>query len=226
MTVNQAAIDRKNRFLEEKKSVSSVKELVKHKVEQPFTLWFNSEGDILSFSQNEIAPRNGWYTYDFEPEQLSVLYNGTHNYIVVKDQLVENKYSIQRKVLEEQLISKEEYFLHEVPFVRVSPRGIRLELTKNHLKIALDTNIKQLYEGISPVKATAKSQRTFEFYITKTGDPHILYDQGSVYFSQLLTSDVVKIKLNKQLPKEVSIYTKKLFESKYRYSVTDKRKTN
>lgn len=221
------ALERKKRFLEIKNKHGTVKDIIKENESVPYRVWFIETGEIVAYTQDEtLEPKDNWITYNFTPEQTLVLKNGVQNYLVKIDPLVENKYSIERKVIEETIVNKDDSFLQEVPITFIDLfKGVKLELHNDAVCISLSKNIVSEYKGISSAQAYIKGVKKLVFYITAKGDPHYYYDSFEIEFGKLLESSkkFVPIELPiAEWPSEFSIFTKKLFDN---YFIRDLRGT-
>lgn len=210
------ALARKKRFLEVKAEHGNVKNILKINELIPYRVWFLDTGEIVSCTQDEtLEPKDDWLTFNFSPEQTAVLKNGIHNYVIKSDPLVENKYSIERKVFEETILNKDDSFLQEVPVTFIDVNGVKIDVHDDAVCLSLSKNIVSMYEGISSTEAYVKGVRKLIFYITAKGDPHYYYDSFEIEFGKLLESSKKSIPVELPIdewPSEFSVFTKKLFD--------------
>lgn len=208
--MNKKVLERKKRFLEAREKAGGAAQLQEQEMNKPYKLYFDSAGEIVCFTKEDVEPHEDWLTHDFAQEQLSILLeNGTNNYHVVKDPLVDNLYSIELKTYAFTESFVEDYLL-EVGDNDVDDSDIFCEVTKDHLKIWFSEKTKKLYEGIDPFSATMKGKRILPFYVTAKNDPYNLFQKHFVSISELIENDVVTLTNNGDF-RNFSVYTRRIF---------------
>lgn len=213
--VSEQALARKKKFAQIKAEAgNNIRTLRKTLAEREWRVWFFENGEIITFTQDhELVPKENWLTYDFTQEQLSILIGKNINeYVVKKDPLVDNLYSIEVKTIEKSVVSAEQNFLIEIVENRIETFDVLCELFEDRMNITLNNQVLDSYKEIDPEKATVNQRKKFIFYFTAKNDPHILLAQHSVYLKDLLTEKTVTVNFN-DVFSECSVYTKKLFNN-------------
>lgn len=198
--------DRKKRFLEFKKIAGgSVKDIVEMKKNSPYRVYFDSTGKIKYFGNQQIDVDPEWLTYDFTQEQLSVLKEGKiQEYVIVKDKLLDNLYSIQVKTQE--IKKRKQRHLEEIQ-VSDQNADIICELYTDKISFKMSRALKNKV-GNNPI-----GTKYVTFYVTAKGDPHWLF-RRIVIPTQALLNKKISVKDDFGDEREnLSVYTKKVFDS-------------
>lgn len=198
--------ERKKKFLAAKKEAGgSVSALVESLKNRPYKLFFDKSGNITYFGQETFDVPESWETYNFSQEQLAVLKNAdTSKYIIYKDKLVENLYSIRPKTFE--ISQRTISFLEEV-LGNEMDGDVLCEITKDKVSFRFS---KQLRNRIGESSLTAKNM---VFYLTAKNDPHWLFKKITVPTERLLKKKITyAAELDIDL-RTLSLYTRKIFDS-------------
>lgn len=213
--ITDAAAERRRKFLEAKEqSGGSAEQLIESQKNLPWTLYFDSAGNIQCFTnQPEFVPNSDWLTHDFTQDQLEILKDKDHRkYMVVIDPKVENLYHIQLRPLDDVYIPSSRDFLTEVEYSDAdSDYEIRCKIKDKQLIVSLHTDIKAEYADIYPISATRNGARILRFYVTEPHDPHVMYEYKTVSLADLLTHESVVRELGDDL-EHCSLYTNKIFD--------------
>jgi hypothetical protein len=206
--MNNAAADRKKRFLALKAQAGGAESLMQIQKNQPYRVYFDQHGEITCITKTEIEPDPAWLTHDFAQDQIDMLKSGTSKFVVVQDARRSGSYSIQQRVASscEPAITE---FLTEIELTHDA--DVYCNVFNNMIKISVSDQIRELYRDTDPQQATVKGQRTLSFFITGFRDPHVLYEKHHVPLCNLLTVQEICIQLESDY-ENYSIYTLKLFD--------------
>jgi hypothetical protein len=212
--ITSAAEKRRQKFMSRKQeSGGSADALMKELKTRPWKLYFSSEGTIECLTQNEVedvAP--DWHTYDFPQEDLENLIDkDLRRYQVVQDTKDKNIFHVELKPIDTVKILSNDQFLQEVEFGDTEDFDIKCNIKGKKLTVEMSQRIKDEYEGVYPVSATRNGYRILRFYITKPGDPHIMYEYKNTGIADLLINDKVEFDLGIDL-EHCGLYTNKIFD--------------
>lgn len=199
------ASDRKRIFKEAKAAAGgSVDKLIEYLKSRPFKVYFDKSGNITYFGQDDVDPINNWKTHAFSQDQLEILKDAdTNKYVVVKDKIVDNVYSIQPKTFE--MTKRTVTFLEEI--ISVDDSDVICELSRETISFRFSKNLRRRIGESKP------STPALTFYLTAKNDPHWLFKKFSVPTDKLLTKKIsYKLGLDVEIS-SLSLYTKKVFDT-------------
>jgi hypothetical protein len=183
----------------------TVEEILKFKQDRPYRVYFDQRGEITYFGNDDIKIDPEWLTHDFTPDQLSVLQNAkTEKFCVVKDRLIDNLYSIQTKTYE--VTHRKQQHLEEIN-QDILNADIVCEMHDDKICFTMGSALR------SQIGQSKLSVKTLTFYLTAKGDPHWLFKRLVVPADRMLKKKIVfktNIKAHKD---DLSIYTKKVFDT-------------
>ena len=217
--ISNAALERKKRFLAEKEKAGSIDKLIDQQKEKDWVVYFNDSGDIVCFTQTEVAVKDDWQTYEFSQEQLKILTDNKDElakYRINVDPTVDNLYSIQLKEINSIYTESEKEFLNEIEYGKSTSFNIKVAVNSAELVVYLSNKTKEIYKDMYPISATVQGQRMLKFFLTAEHDPHIMFHYEIISLAELITEKKVVRKLPGDL-RHCSVYTVKLFD-KYQRS--------
>jgi len=219
--ISEAALARKKAFQEAKQEAGNAETLQFLQKNKPWTVYFNDEGDVVCFSNNEnqeIDP--DWITHDFTQEQLGILHGkDLTKYRVRKEETVENVYVIELKPIETVYVSAKEDFLYEVETSSARKWDLKLEVHKDDVVVKLGKAVLESYADVYPISATIKGQRLIKIFITAPDDPHVMFHYQVIALADLLSNKgEVKFDVDHDF-REYGFYTNKLFDVYVKKSV-------
>lgn len=213
--VSNQALERKKRFLAEKEKAGNIEKLLDSYEKRDWKLWFDKQGEIVCFTQNDVKPNKDWLSHEFSQDQLKILVDNQddlNRYWVCVDPEVDNLYSIEVKSIENNYVDSERDFMDEIAYSKSALYDVKCSITQTpELVVELSKKAKEPYKKIYPISATIKGQRLLKFFITAENDPHVLFHYEVISLAELITEDKVKRKLPLDL-RHCSIYTLKLFD--------------
>ena len=212
--ISQAALDRKKRFLAEKKKAGNIQDLMDSQKEKDWTIYFNEHGDIVCLTQNEVEVKDNWKTYAFSQEQLQILIDNKDDlakYCINVDPSVDNLYSIQLKEITSIYTESEKEFLNEIEYGRSTSFDIKVAVNSSELVITMSNKTKEPYKDVYPISATIQGQRLLKFFLTAEHDPHVMFHYEIISLAELITEKKVVRELPADL-RRCSVYTVKLFD--------------
>ncbi len=212
--INNAALERKKRFLAEKEKAGSVQNLIDSQKEKDWTIYFNDLGDIVCLTQNEVDVKDEWKTYAFSQEQLKILIDNKDDlakYCINVDPSVDNLYSIQLKEITSIYTESEKEFLNEIEYGRSTSFDIKVAVNSAELVVTMSNKTKEPYKDVYPISATIQGQRLLKFFLTAEHDPHVMFHYEIISLAELITEKKVVRELPADL-RRCSVYTVKLFD--------------
>jgi hypothetical protein len=211
--VTDQALERKKRRAEIKEEAGNIRKLRRSLLTREWRVWFDHDGNIITFTQSDLEPKENWNTHDFTQDQLQILVGkDTGRYVVVKDKEIDNLYSIQVRTDNFYKLDKNSFLAEIKDFEKETDYyAVLCTLSKDCFNVALNTDIKAEYTNIKPKDAIKEGSRNLVFYLTAWKDPHIFLEEISVSLEDLLINNSVDVKIS-GTPDQFSVYTKKLFQ--------------
>jgi hypothetical protein len=204
---------RRRRFLKAKKDAGGdIESLQAATFNRDFIVYFNADGDILSYSQEKVKKQRGWKQATFTREQVEILKGkNTNLYRVIQDPNVDTVYSIELKPVESVFVRTEQSFVTLIEEGKKTGADIIVNFVDGNFVVAVTKKILKKYKDIEPKLANINGSKVLKFYFTSLRDPHFLVHNINVSLEDLLT----KVKVETKVPPKMnqcSVYTLKLFD--------------
>ena len=212
--VSDVALRRKQAFLKAKEEAGGAQELVDAIKNQPWQVYFNTDGDIVCFTNNnEASPEPEWLSYEFTKEQVSILFDkDLRKYRIKQDPVEENVFSIELRPIETIYVQADKDFQYEIEESNTRKWDLKLEVFKSKLRFTLSKAQKEKYKDIYPISATVNGQRLFKFAITAPKNPHFMFQYEVIALADLITNKYVEVDAECDF-RDHSIYTNKVFDT-------------
>ncbi|MDB4335377.1 hypothetical protein OAA05_00915 [bacterium] len=204
---------RRRRFLKAKKDAGGdIESLQAATFNKEFIVYFNADGDILSYSQEKVKKQKGWEQATFTREQVEILKGkNTNLYRVVQDPNIDTIYSIELKPIESVFVRTEQSFVTIIQKDKKTGAEILVYFEDNKFIVELTSKVLKKYKNIEPALATINGSKELKFYFTSLNDPHFLIHNINISLEKLLSSSKVETKVPPKL-NQCSVYTLKLFD--------------
>ena len=204
---------RRRRFLKAKKDAGGdIESLQAATFNRDFIVYFNADGDILSYSQEKVKKQRGWKQATFTREQVEILKGkNTNLYRVIQDPNIDTVYSIELKPVESVFVRTEQSFVTLIEEGKKTGADIIVNFVDGNFVVAVTKKILKKYKDIEPKLANINGSKVLKFYFTSLRDPHFLVHNINVSLEDLLT----KVKVETKVPPKMnqcSVYTLKLFD--------------
>ena len=214
--VSEAALARKQRFLEAKQELGgTIQDVTKHFESLDWTLWHEEDGTIVSMSKepNEDLDSN-YEVATFSNEQIAILENkNTNMYRIVTDPKNKHVKYIQVRPVEVERIATEDFYLYQVDKPNKKRNyDIKITLSKTTLTISAHANLIKQYDDVDLSSAIIKGRKIIPFYITSKNDPSFMLHHINLSLENLLINKEVVF----ELPEDytgASVFTLKLFDN-------------
>lgn len=213
--VSEAALARKQRFLEAKEELGgTIQDVTKHYEKLDWTIWFEEDGTIVSMSKEPNEDLSEKFEFaTFTNDQAKILVDKNWNmYRIVTDKKNTHVKYIQVKPVEIDRIATEDFYLYQVDNQNKRVYDLKLSMSKTTLTISAHANIIKEYEDIEISSAIRKGRKIIPFYITTKNDPSFM-----LYYINLSLEELLE---NKQvvydMPEDytgASVFTLKLFDN-------------
>ena len=213
--VSEAALARKQRFLEAKEELGgTIQDVTKHYEKLDWTIWFEEDGTIVSMSKEPNEDLSEKFEFaTFTNDQAKILVDKNWNmYRIVTDKKNTHVKYIQVKPVEIDRIATEDFYLNQVDNQNKRVYDLKLSMSKTTLTISAHANIIKEYEDIEISSAIRKGRKIIPFYITTKNDPSFM-----LYYINLSLEELLE---NKQvvydMPEDytgASVFTLKLFDN-------------
>lgn len=212
--VSDAALARKQRFLELKEKHGDINSIQKYQASLPWQIWYNTNGDIVSISKEENAEFDNVYQKaSFSNEQVKILLDKNLNlYRIATDEFNSTVKYIEAKPIESTKVISDDHFLYQVDTLTTRNYDIKVIVSRGHLIIEPHKNLLNKYKDIDKNNAVIKGRKIMPFYITTKNDPSFLLQSIQVSLTSLLTDKKVVIPLELE-DDNFSVFTLKLFDS-------------
>ena len=213
MDISEQAKQRKKKFLELKKQAGSFTKLRTDARKKQYRVYFDKNGDIITFTDSEIQTEDHWKTYDFKQEELQILIGKNINrYRVVKDPKVANMYYIEPRQNEAPEVDVNKNFLFCVSDkTNTKNPEIICKLKGKTVTVTMTDYAKTPYTEIEPSLARKKNKSMLQFYITAPNDPHMMFREFDISLKELLTNESVEYTLDATFD-DCSLYTVAIFD--------------
>lgn len=203
---------RRRRFIKAKNKAGDFYKLQINELKKDSTVWFTSDGTIMSIAKEKIKPQKDWKSATFSHEQIEILKGKNLNlYHVVQDPNVETVFSIEVRPIESLYVRSEDDFVTLIEKSSSKTFDISISTNENKLNLKLSKKLKTKYKKQDIKSVTAKGKKDFNFYFTSLNDPHFMIYYVNVSLQELIEKDIVV----KEIPEgmdQCSIYTIKSFD--------------
>jgi len=212
--VTKVANERRKRFLKLKENYEDVNDLIKAQLERDIIIVFDSKGNILSVSPNDVG--HDFSDKDlskaiFTKEQVTILEGRNWNdYMVKTDPIHATKYTIAVKPTEKQFVKTSD-FLEKIELSKSRSYDVSVKLSDNTFTVKLSNKTKKQFKDIDTKIASIKSIRQFAFYITAENDPHYMLHTERVTLKDLIENTSIERKIPLELA-QCDVYTMKIFD--------------
>mgnify|MGYP001292840882 FL=1 len=213
--VSEAALARKQRFLEAKKELGgTIQDVTKHYKNLDWTVWHEQDGTIVSMSKepNEDLSEK-FEVATFTNDQAKILVDKNWNmYRIVTDKKNTHVKYIQVKPVEIDRVATEDFYLYQVDNQNKRVYDIKISMSKTKLTISAHANIIKEYDDIEISSAIRKGRKIIPFYITTKNDPSFMLHYVNLSLEELLENKQVVY----DMPEDytgASVFTLKLFDN-------------
>ena len=213
--VSEAALARKQRFLEAKKELGgTIQDVTKHYKNLDWTVWHEQDGTIVSMSKepNEDLSEK-FEVATFTNDQAKILVDKNWNmYRIVTDKKNTHVKYIQVKPVEIDRVATEDFYLYQVDNQNKRVYDIKIRMSKTKLTISAHANIIKEYDDIEISSAIRKGRKIIPFYITTKNDPSFMLHYVNLSLEELLENKQVVY----DMPEDytgASVFTLKLFDN-------------
>ena len=212
--VTKLANERRKRFLKLKENYEDVNDLIKAQLDRDIIIVFDSKGNILSVSPNDVG--HDFSDKDlskaiFTKEQVTILEGRNWNdYMVKTDPIHATKYTIAVKPTEKQFVKTSD-FLEKIELSKSRSYDVSVKLSDNTFTVKLSNKTKKQFKDIDTKIASIKSIRQFAFYITAENDPHYMLHTERVTLKDLIENTSIERKIPLELA-QCDVYTMKIFD--------------
>tara|TARA_B100001115_G_scaffold173279_1_gene157259 strand:- start:155 stop:823 length:669 start_codon:yes stop_codon:yes gene_type:complete len=213
--VSEAALARKQRFLEAKQELGgTIQDITKHYENLDWTVWHEEDGTIVSMSKEpneELSEK--FEVATFTNDQAKILVDKNWNmYRIVTDKKNTHVKYIQVKPVEIDRVATEDFYLYQVDNQNKRVYDIKLSMSKTKLTISAHANIIKEYDDIEISSAIIKGRKIIPFYITTKNDPSFMLHYINLSLEELLEHKQVVY----DMPEDytgASVFTLKLFDN-------------
>lgn len=213
--VSEAALARKQRFLELKKEHGgNVDGITKHYESLDWNLWHETDGTIVSMSKEPNEDLSSKYeTATFSNEQIEILKDKNWNlYRIIVDKHNKHVKYIQVRPIEIDRISSDEFFLYQVDKNTKRSYDVKISLSKKKFTISAHANLIKQYSDIELSSAIIKGRKIIPFYVTTKNDPSFLLQTINISLEELIKNKKVSVDMPENFIGS-SVFTLKLFDN-------------
>ena len=213
--VSEAALARKQRFLEAKEELGgTIQDVTNHYEKLDWTIWFEEDGTIVSMSKEPNEDLSEKFEFaTFTNDQAKILVDKNWNmYRIVTDKKNTHVKYIQVKPVEIDRVATEDFYLYQVDNQNKRVYDLKLSMSKTTLTISAHANIIKEYEDIEISSAIRKGRKIIPFYITTKNDPSFMLHYVNLSLEELLENKQVVY----DMPEDytgASVFTLKLFDN-------------
>lgn len=213
--VSEAALARKQRFLEAKEELGgTIQDVTKHYEKLDWTIWFEEDGTIVSMSKEPNEDLSEKFEFaTFTNDQAKILVDKNWNmYRIVTDKKNTHVKYIQVRPVEIDRVATEDFYLYQVDNQNKRVYDLKLSMSKTTLTISAHANIIKEYEDIEISSAIRKGRKIIPFYITTKNDPSFMLHYVNLSLEELLENKQVVY----DMPEDytgASVFTLKLFDN-------------
>ena len=156
---------RRRRFLKAKKDAGGdIESLQAATFNRDFIVYFNADGDILSYSQEKVKKQRGWKQATFTREQVEILKGkNTNLYRVIQDPNVDTVYSIELKPVESVFVRTEQSFVTLIEEGKKTGADIIVNFVDGNFVVAVTKKILKKYKDIEPKLANINGSKVLKF---------------------------------------------------------------
>ena len=206
---------RRRRFLKVKKEHGDVYKLQKHLETQPYTIWWDDNGEIKVITPDPKSilksKVKGLKSAEFEKDQVEILLNSNTNlYYIETDPNIDTVHYIKVKTVESSFVKQEDNALALIEENVKSPQ-IKVSCKEKVFSVTATPSLLKEYKGTDTSTATAKGSKLLKFYFTSINDPSYMIHTTNIVLSDLLENKTVERILPYDLS-QCSIYTIKIFD--------------
>lgn len=213
--VSEAALARKQRFLEAKEELGgTIQDVTNHYEKLDWTIWFEEDGTIVSMSKEPNEDLSEKFEFaTFTNDQAKILVDKNWNmYRIVTDKKNTHVKYIQVRPVEIDRVATEDFYLYQVDNQNKRVYDLKLSMSKTTLTISAHANIIKEYEDIEISSAIRKGRKIIPFYITTKNDPSFMLHYVNLSLEELLENKQVVY----DMPEDytgASVFTLKLFDN-------------
>ena len=212
--VSSKAEARRKKFIKLKQNYEDINDLIKEQLERDLIVVFNSDGNILSVSPNDMG--HDFSDKDlskaiFTKEQVKILEGkNLSDYMVKTDPIHATKHTITVRPTEKQFVKTSD-FLEKIELSKSRSYDVSVKLKDNTFTVKLSNKTKKQFKDIDTKIASIKSIRQFAFYITAENDPHYMLHTERVTLKDLIENTSIERKIPLELA-QCDVYTMKIFD--------------
>lgn len=213
--VSEAALARKQRFLEAKEELGgTIQDVTNHYEKLDWTIWFEEDGTIVSMSKEPNEDLSEKFEFaTFTNDQAKILVDKNWNmYRIITDKKNTHVKYIQVRPVEIDRVATEDFYLYQVDNQNKRVYDLKLSMSKTTLTISAHANIIKEYEDIEISSAIRKGRKIIPFYITTKNDPSFMLHYVNLSLEELLENKQVVY----DMPEDytgASVFTLKLFDN-------------
>ena len=203
---------RRRRFVKEKNKYDDLNDLIKTNIEADVNVYFNENGDILQIGNIERKKSKSEKMIVMKREQTDILNGKNWNlYKIAQDPIVDTVFRIELRPTEDLFVKSEEDFLQKVEQSNSKSYDVSISIEEYNVKVSLSKKAKKIFADQNPLNVSIKGSKVLKFYFTAENDPHYMIHGINVFLKDLITEDVVTIKVPLELI-QCDVYTYKLFD--------------
>ncbi len=213
--VSEAALARKQRFLEAKEELGgTIQDVTNHYEKLDWTIWVEEDRTSVSMSKEPNEDLSEKFEFaTFTNDQAKILVDKNWNmYRIVTDKKNTHVKYIQVRPVEIDRVATEDFYLYQVDNQNKRVYDLKLSMSKTTLTISAHANIIKEYEDIEISSAIRKGRKIIPFYITTKNDPSFMLHYVNLSLEELLENKQVVY----DMPEDytgASVFTLKLFDN-------------
>ena len=177
-------------------------------LERDWVLYHADNGDIVCFSQEDPAIREGWRKTNFTQAVLKQLVGQDLNKWWVRPS---HPPVLHMKPLKTVEIDTYVEFTTQ----KSKKFDISFEITETSLIIKMNKKTKKQFADMYPISASKNGYRLLKFYVAENIDPYFVYAEITVPLSELITEEFIVYPLPVDLQKH-AVYGSPIFEKNVR----------
>ena len=212
--VSDAALARKQRFMDAKKEHGGSTGVINHIKTLKWNVWHDEDGSIISISKEDNLALSERYTLaQFDNEQADILIEKNWNlYRIRTDKINKHVKYIEVRPVEIEKVDSEQFFLYSVDQNSKRIHDIKVSLSSKALTVTAHKAFLEKYEEIKSEDAVINGRKQFALYLTSKNDPSFMFHTVTISLYDILNST----KVVKETPSDFrgcSIFTLKLFDN-------------